>query len=151
MLVYQRPFYSHWQQPRRYPWCYEPPTPYWRHYGQGQVVVQQTLTTDENGRAILALDTTSAGAQDAEFTIEARVTDASRREITGRGTVRATRQVYYVHPHAKHNLHETGDLVEVDFTAIDANGLRPRRRASSVGKLVVSRKARRPRLRRRGP
>ena len=49
------------------------------------------------------------------------MTDASRREITGNGTVRVTRQSYYVNAKPAHNLYLPQDKVTVNFKALDAN------------------------------
>jgi uncharacterized protein YfaS (alpha-2-macroglobulin family)/tetratricopeptide (TPR) repeat protein len=121
LLVYQKPFYHWWMPPREYPWCYgdRPGRGWWG--GPGQVIKQETLKTDGGGRAVLAFETPVGGSQDLEYRIEARVTDASRREITGVTSVRVTRQRYYVHPQPRHNLYRPGDKLEIDFKTIDAN------------------------------
>ena len=67
--------------------------------------------------------------------VEARVTDASRREIIGSGNVRVTRQRYYVYPQAEHNLYRPQDKVRVDFKALDAN----EQPAQIEGKVTVTR------------
>jgi uncharacterized protein YfaS (alpha-2-macroglobulin family) len=121
VLVYQKPFYHWWMPPRDYPWCYSGRQPHGWWGGHGQVIKQETLKTDGSGRAVLSFETPAGGGQDLEYRIEARVTDASRREITGAASVRVTRQRYYVHPWPRHNLYGPGDKVEVDFKAIDAN------------------------------
>jgi uncharacterized protein YfaS (alpha-2-macroglobulin family)/tetratricopeptide (TPR) repeat protein len=120
-IVYQKPFYHFWMPPRDYAWCYTGRQPQTWWGGPGQVVKQETLRTDGAGRAVLAFETPMGGGQDLEYRIEARVTDASRREITGAASVRVTRQRYYVHPHPRQNLYRPGDKVEIDFKAIDAN------------------------------
>ena len=67
-------------------------------YGGEQIITNATLKTDATGKATLTFDTPQNSGQDYEYDIEARVTDASRREITGNGTVRVTHQPYYVYP-----------------------------------------------------
>ncbi|MCH6551659.1 MAG: alpha-2-macroglobulin, partial [Planctomycetes bacterium] len=120
VLVYQKPFYHHWMPPREYPWYYgQRSSYYWG--GPGQIIKQETLKTDGAGRATLTFDTPVGGRQDFEYRIEARVTDASRREIVGADTVRVTRQRYYVYPRPKHYLYRPGDKVEIDFKTLDAN------------------------------
>ncbi|MCZ6873809.1 MAG: hypothetical protein O7G88_09800 [bacterium] len=122
LVVYQKPFRHWWRPPRQFPWFYKDlsqPTGYW--YGQGQVVKRQTLKTNAEGEATFSLDSPHAANQDFEFRVEARVTDASRREVTGSGSVRVTRQLYYVYPNAKHNLYRPQDKVEISFKALDAN------------------------------
>ena len=128
VLVYQDPFWMHFPQPRDFPWFYEDMDQSANRFGRwgrggggGQVIKRETLKTDATGKATLAFDTPKGGGQDFEYRVEARVTDASRREITGSGTVRVTQQRYYVHARAAHNLHRPQDKVTVNFTAQDAN------------------------------
>lgn len=121
VLVYQDPFYHWWAEPREYSWFYSdlrvPP----RHYGGGQVIKRESLKTDGFGKARLVFDTPENSPQDFQYRIEARVVDASRREITGRDTVRVTRQRFYVYPQAGHNLYQPQDKVRVIFKTLDAN------------------------------
>src|SRR5439155_21633719 len=94
----------------------------WRNYGnQGQVIKRDTIKTDATGKASLTFETPKNSGQDFEYRVEARVTDSSRREITGNGNVRVTRQRYYVYAEPAHNLYRPQDKVSVDFKALDAN------------------------------
>ncbi|MDB6016531.1 MAG: Large extracellular alpha-helical protein [Pedosphaera sp.] len=126
VIVYQNPFYHFWHRPHAYPWFYEDMTPeyqmgrYWGG-GQGQIIKRETLKTDAKGKASLTFETPRNPGQEFEYRIEARVTDSSRREIIGNGTVRVTRQRYYVYPEPAHNLYRPQDKVTVDFKALDAN------------------------------
>ncbi|MCW5552656.1 MAG: alpha-2-macroglobulin [Verrucomicrobiae bacterium] len=126
VLVRQNPFWHSWRKPRDFPWFYEDmdsgPGRFGRWYGGGQIVKRETLKTDATGKATLTFETPANANQDFEYRIEARVTDASRREIVGNGSVRVTRQRYYVYPQAEHNLYRPQDRVRVDFKALDANG-----------------------------
>jgi alpha-2-macroglobulin len=123
LLVYQNPFYRWWYPQRDYQWYYDDLAPrYW--YGDarsGQVVKREKIRTDASGKARLVFDTPGDVQQDFEYYVEARVTDSSRREIVGGGSVRVTRQRYYVYPRAKHNLHRPQDRVAIDLKAVDAN------------------------------
>ncbi|MHC4209360.1 MAG: alpha-2-macroglobulin family protein [Planctomycetota bacterium] len=121
VLVYQKPFYHGWMPPREYPWCYSDRANRGWWGGPGQVIKQETLKTDGGGRAVLSFETPLGGNQDLEYRVEARVTDASRREISGATSVRVTRQRYYVHAQPRHNLYRPGDKLEIDFKTIDAN------------------------------
>ena len=122
LIVYQKPFHHWWMPPRDYPWFYESPQR-WNHrgWGPGQEIKRQTIRTDQAGRASAVFETPAGGGQDYEYTIEARVTDSSRREIVGHATVRVTRQHYYVYPHPRKSLYRPGETVEIDLTTIDAN------------------------------
>ncbi len=123
VLVYQNPFHHWWYPPHEFPWFYEDMSP--RHwyggYGQGQIIKRETLKTDAAGKATLSFETPRGGQQDFEYRIEARVTDASRREIIGSDTVRVTRQRYYVYPRPAHNLYRPQDKVTVTIKALNAN------------------------------
>ena len=124
VLVHQNPFYQYWHRPREFPWFYEDMDQSYaqrRWYGSGQVVKRETLKTDATGKATLTFETPRGAGQDFEYRIEARVTDASRREIVGNGSVRVTRQRYYVYANADHNLYRPQDKVKVEFKALDAN------------------------------
>jgi len=126
VIVHQNPYYFAWKEPREFGWFYEENQGfgrgrYWRGGGSGQILKRETLKTDATGKARLEFESPKDYGQDFEFRIEARVVDASRREITGSGTVRVTRQRYYVHAKPEHNLHQPGDKATVNFRAQDAN------------------------------
>ncbi|HLG16869.1 MAG TPA: alpha-2-macroglobulin family protein [Blastocatellia bacterium] len=123
VLVYQNPFYHYWHQPREYQWYYEDIEPQRYYYGRGQgsIVKRETLKTDADGKAKLVFETPRGAGQDWEYRIEARVTDASRREVVGTSAVRVTRQRYYVYPRAKHYLYRPQDKVTIDIKSLDAN------------------------------
>jgi alpha-2-macroglobulin len=127
VIVHQSPYYFAWKEPREFGWFYEENEGrfgrgrMWRGGGDGQILKRETLKTDATGKATLEFESPKDYGQDFEFRIEARVVDASRREITGNGTVRVTRQRYYVHAKPEHNLHKPGDKATVNFRAQDAN------------------------------
>lgn len=126
VIVHQNPYYFAWKEPREFGWFYEENQSFgrgrmWRGGGGGQILKRETLKTDATGKARLEFESPKDYGQDFEFRVEARVIDASRREITGSGTVRVTRQRYYVHAMPEHNLHKPGDKATVNFRAQDAN------------------------------
>ncbi|MEE8350413.1 MAG: alpha-2-macroglobulin family protein [Acidobacteriota bacterium] len=123
ILVYQRPFYHSWNPPRRYPWFYPQSSGYQNYYGggRGQVIRQEKIKTDINGRALFSFDSPSNLNQDQEYEIEARVRDSSRREVIGRDTLRVTRQPYFVYLHPDHNLYRPKDRVGIKIKSLDAN------------------------------
>jgi hypothetical protein len=123
VLVYQNPFFPWWQPQREFPWFYEDLSPQSSYYGhgQGQIIKREVLKTDSTGKIALTFETPRNTQQDLEYRIEARVTDASRREIVGQGTVRVTRQRYYIYPRAEHNLYRPQDKVKINIKAVDAN------------------------------
>ena len=123
VVVNQQPYWQHWTQPREFPWFYEDmdQSQRSRWWGGQQIVKRETLKTDATGKATLSFETPRGNNQDLEYRIEARVTDSSRREILGSGTVRVTRQRYYVKADADHRLYKPQDKVTVEFKAADAN------------------------------
>lgn len=122
VVVYQNPYYSWWRPPYDYPWFYEDMLPRRDTYGgQGQIVKRETLKTDAQGRASVFFTTPRGSSQDLEYRIEARVTDASRREIVGSESVRVTRHRYEVHLRPAHSLYRPQDKVSVQVKALDAN------------------------------
>lgn len=121
VLVTQNPFQHSWYPSHEYPWFYEDIAPRRWDWGQGQVVKRELLKTDASGKAAVSFDTPRNYPQDVEYRIEARVVDSSRREITGSGNVRVSRQRYYVHLYPEHWLHRPQDKATVKVKALDAN------------------------------
>ena len=124
VLVYQNPFYHYWRPPHRFPWYYEADQQYGYHrqyYGSGQIIKREKIKTDATGKASLSFETPIHQQQDLEYRIEARVTDASRREIIASNNIRVTRQRYYVYLYPDHNIYAPNKKVEVDIKALDAN------------------------------
>ncbi len=126
VIVHQKPYWHFWHEPRDYPWFYDDmdtASPYGRGgwYGGDQVITNAMLKTDATGKATLSFDTPQNSGQDYEYDIEARVTDASRREIIGNGSVRVAQQPYYIYPEPTHNHYRPQDKVTVNFKALDAN------------------------------
>jgi alpha-2-macroglobulin len=121
VVVYQRPFYHQWQPQPEFPWYYKDMhTPPGRYWGQGQQIKREMIKTDAEGNAHLTFQSQRQN-QDLQYTIEARVTDLSRREVVSRGTVQVTRQPYYVYLNNEHNLYRPQDKVRVNIKALDAN------------------------------
>ncbi|MGI9012866.1 MAG: alpha-2-macroglobulin family protein, partial [Phycisphaerales bacterium] len=122
LVIYQKNFWYRWQEPREYPWLYEDSSREdWRYYDQGQIIKRESLKTDETGKAVVSFETPLNANQDFEYTIEARVVDSSRREVSSSKTVRVTRQKYFVNAKSKHNIHAHGSEIAIEFQARDAN------------------------------
>ena len=121
VFVWQRPFWMRFPKEREFPWFYadENVRDWWG--GPGQQIAHQTVRTDRDGRAVITFETPADQRQDLEYTIEARVVDASRREIVGTGSVRVTRQEYYVQLDVAHAIHRPGANVDVEIETSDAN------------------------------
>lgn len=124
VLVKQNPYWRTWIPKRDFPWLYEDSGRHGQRSwgGDGQVVSRLTVKTDVEGRAQVFFETPRGAGQDQEYTVEARVTDASRREITGVGKVRVAHLAYSVAARAEHNVYRPGDELGFAFEAQDANG-----------------------------
>ncbi|MCA9483373.1 MAG: alpha-2-macroglobulin [Nitrospina sp.] len=120
VLVYQKTFQPWWRPEPRYPWYYQdmysPP----RHWGSGNQIKREVLKTDANGRAHLKFETPANG-QNAEYRIEARVTDSSRREVRGSGTVRVSPQKFFAYLNADHQVITPNEPVTLRIKTLDAN------------------------------
>lgn len=116
VVLHQSPFQRYWTPWREYDW-------YWRGWNprpQESVTRTETLHTDAAGQAVLRIDTPRDGT-DTQYRIEARVVDASRREVRGEGTVRVMKQRYSVLASPDHYIHRPGESASVKFKAMDAN------------------------------
>ncbi len=116
VVVHQSAFQRYWTPWREYDWYWSG----WITPPQESVARTEKLHTDATGRAVLRIDTQRDG-MDTQYRIEARVVDASRREVRGEGTVRVTRQRYSVLASPEHYLHRPGESASVKFKAMDAN------------------------------
>jgi alpha-2-macroglobulin len=121
VVIHQSPYYHLFAEPREFEWFYTERARPFRGSDPGQVIQRETVKTDSNGKAKITIRTPLGGGSDLEYRIEARVTDASRREITGIDKVRVGQQRFYVHPKPAHHLYQPQDKVEVEFRAVDAN------------------------------
>jgi len=89
--------------------------------GNGEEVARKTVQTDAEGHATVAFMTPEGEGSAIEYTIEARVTDSSRREVIGNGNVRVMRHSYRVGLSTEHNLHRPDEQAKVTIKAQDAN------------------------------
>lgn len=122
VLVYRKPFYKVHREPREFPWFYETSNSWGRWgWGPGELVQQETLRTDAAGRLAVRVETSSGESQDYEYTVEARVTDSSRREVTGQGSLRVTHQGWFAHLSSSHTIHAPGQSAELELSISDAN------------------------------
>ncbi len=126
LVIYQRPFYHWWAPPRDYDWLYaeQDNQNRYRNFGYGgpgAVIKRETLQTDSTGAATFTFETPQSSENDYQYTVEARVTDASRREITASKTLKVTRQSYYVYLKPEHQIYQPGDTAEIAIRTMDAN------------------------------
>jgi uncharacterized protein YfaS (alpha-2-macroglobulin family)/tetratricopeptide (TPR) repeat protein len=91
--------------------------------GYGEILRQETLPTGDDGRLLYTFEVPKDIDEDTEFNVEARVTEASTREVVERGSFRVTRAPYFMEVKAARNLVRPGEEVEVNLRALDANDL----------------------------
>ena len=113
--------------------------------GSGKIIKEGEVTTDEKGLAELSfktdeLDTTDdnnwwARYSNPLYTIEAQVTDSSRRTIEAQGEVKVARQQYFAFLDADRGYFNQGDRVPIELRTQDANA----QDVAAVGKMVVYR------------
>jgi uncharacterized protein YfaS (alpha-2-macroglobulin family) len=89
----------------------------------GPPVEQGEARTNAQGTAIITFHTAAfdakMGAANADYTVEAEVQDASRRVITGSGSVQAVHVGLSVYLNARRGYVHTGEAVEVDVAGVD--------------------------------
>lgn len=124
--LYQEPFYGDNPWPVPYPWLYRgirssaPWMSFWRENRGGRLIKRDKAKTDATGKAVIEFDT-PPGTQSWEYRVEARVTDASRRQINGTGSVKVTAFPFsfYLRPEAQ--VIQPGDTGRIEVKALDAN------------------------------
>ncbi len=122
---YAAPWFDWWGSHLR---CWSPPMWWWGYGGAPvrELVSQGEARLDEQGEYAVQLDTAPAlrdhGDQDHRYTIEAEVTDASRRVITGSGAVTVTRQSYYVFIDADRGYYRPGEDLNLTIRAVTPDG-----------------------------
>jgi len=118
-IVAQRSYHPGWPTPLPYAWMApsRPRSPAWP---ESRTIGRHQLVTDAEGIARLRIDTTRFARADSEFTVDARVVDASRREVIGRGSLRVTRRPWFVFLRPERRVHRIGDVVQISVRAQDA-------------------------------
>ncbi|MBW3637688.1 MAG: hypothetical protein KY445_14680, partial [Armatimonadetes bacterium] len=111
--------------------------------GSGEIVKEGEVTTDAQGFAELSFQTKALESADENnwwarysnplYTIEAEVTDASRRTIEAQGQVKVARQPYFAFLKAQRGYFQAGDRVPIELRTQDAN----EQSVAATGKMVV--------------
>jgi uncharacterized protein YfaS (alpha-2-macroglobulin family) len=110
--------------------------------GSGKIVKEGEVTTDAQGYAELtflteALENTPGDwwsrYSNPLYTIEAQVTDQSRRTIEAQGSVKVARQPYFAFLNTQRGYFQTGDRVPIELRTQDAN----EQSVAATGKMVV--------------
>lgn len=105
-----------------------PQPPWWREnrWTPDEMVMKRTLPIGSDGTVTMEIDTTAAkqihGDMDASYTIEARVVDASRREVRGSGSVIAARKPFQVIIWTDRGHTRAGESVEATVSAATLAG-----------------------------
>ena len=126
--------YAHYYRPyRKYAWYYEDAMEgRWgrrgwpRGGGGGTIVKRETLKTNKEGIATVTVETPALPEKEEErrdytYSVEARVVDKSRREITGSKDIKVTVKPFYVYVNPKNHVYLPGDRIEIDVVAKNAN------------------------------
>ncbi|HEX8463084.1 MAG TPA: MG2 domain-containing protein, partial [Abditibacterium sp.] len=111
--------------------------------GSGKIIKEGEVTTDAQGFAELSFKTDEIEAMGANdwwsrysnplYTIEAEVTDASRRVIEAQGQVKVARQPYFAFLDTQRGYFQKGDRVPIEIRTQDAN----EQSVAASGKMTV--------------
>ncbi len=122
--IYRQPYWQVHYPPSRYDWLYgkgygivyEKPFA----QGTGQELVRESQgTTDEQGRLKLELPPAEPDSKiDYLYTIQAQVTDLSRRTIQGMGEVKVTRDPFQLFTRTPAGFYSPGDRIEMEIEAL---------------------------------
>jgi hypothetical protein len=124
---YDYPWYPGWKH-----WgCRRPIWPWWgwRPTPQPEVVSENEVKVDKDGKVKIVIDTSLAkaihGDKDHKYSITAEVTDKSRRTIVGTGQVLVSRKPFKVYAWVDRGHYRTGDVIQANFQArrLDSKGV----------------------------
>ncbi|MFT4649517.1 MAG: hypothetical protein ACI9X4_002757, partial [Glaciecola sp.] len=127
VVLYKEHFNPGSMHRARFQWFSDSLVPSWQRsnryrHNNREEVLRKELSTDAFGRARLTFATPFGQGQGYKYTIEARVTDASRREVTGTGNVLVQRQSYRVELDLEHTIVAPGSKAKLSVLAQDSNG-----------------------------
>jgi uncharacterized protein YfaS (alpha-2-macroglobulin family) len=92
-------------------------------YGGGEQLSEQTGKLDANGRLKITIPTTlDEHKQDMRYRVEARVTDESRREISGFNSMIATYGSFHIGVNTEKYMYQPGESIKLIVTAKDYDG-----------------------------
>lgn len=115
------PRYSWWWGYSRYSWYYDEEPYYYDSYYGGETIVSETTKTDAQGRVHVEVATKRAD-YDMTYRITAKVTDKSRREISGSGSAMAARAEFNMYLDTNQYMYSPADNVKVTATLRDHAG-----------------------------
>jgi len=126
--AYDYDWYPGWKR-----WgCRRPIWPWWpwRPTPQPEVVAENEVEVDKEGKVRIEIDTALAkaihGDRDHKYSITAEVTDKSRRTIVGTGDVLVSRKPFRVYAWVRRGHYRVGDVVQASFQArrLDGKGVK---------------------------
>lgn len=136
---YESPWYDWWGRG-----CFFAPDwwygwyPWYQQSNVRELVTQGEGKLDDQGKLTIELDTENAwrqhGDQDHRYVIEAEVRDASRRVISGSGSVLATRQAYFTSLQPTQGYYRPGDQIDINVICRNPDGSP----VKTQGQLVIS-------------
>jgi alpha-2-macroglobulin len=130
VVVRREPVWTIWKPVCWLPWTEEetpmqrgrilPPVP----FGGGEEILRTTLALDAQGRARLSIATERRDSEPGDFryTMEARVTDSSRREESGTGTITVGERELVAFLRSVRHVVAPGDRAEVTLRVQDVMG-----------------------------
>lgn len=115
---YDYPWYPGWS---RWVGC-RSPHPWWLPHFQSEppeLVLEQEITLDEQGRGDISIDSSIAkamlGTMDHRYNITVEVRDASRRTLVSTGEVIAAREAFKIYSWLHRGFYRVGDKIEANF------------------------------------
>jgi len=122
----------HWYPGWKHWGCRRPIWPWWgwRPTPQPEVVSENEVKVDKDGKVRIEIDTALAkaihGDRDHKYSITAEVTDKSRRTIVGSGAVLVSRKPFKVYAWVDRGHYRKGDVIQASFQArrLDAKGVK---------------------------
>ncbi|MCC6466025.1 MAG: hypothetical protein IT463_11860 [Planctomycetes bacterium] len=131
--VYRNFYFHSVYFPRAYDWLYNWQTPTW--YGtpdqqfyrdaSSELVLEGKGKLNENGELAIEWNTQKAladwGEYDHQYSVQAEVTDASRRTIEGSGSVKALRRAFFAFVDNKLGFYRPNDRLDVEVRTVTAD------------------------------
>ncbi|MFB3882851.1 MAG: MG2 domain-containing protein [Armatimonadota bacterium] len=143
--VFLSPFYPQYRFPRPYDWLIRHwrGDRYGRYYGgRGDVVKEGDGQTNEQGELTVEFladpGSQYEGTRAFQYSIEAEVTDESRRTINGSGSIRVSKQQYFAFLDLKRGFYQVGDRVELEVMTLDVMERPLSRKGTVIVERVVS-------------
>ncbi|MEZ0231124.1 MAG: alpha-2-macroglobulin [Planctomycetota bacterium] len=94
------------------PWHWQPPA----------VVAQGDVKTAANGTVSITVPTGTGATEDADLTVDAKVTDASDREVSGSASFPVTRAAFDINISSDRYVYAPGDRVDVRASVQETSG-----------------------------